>query len=357
MTKKTQTPAALNWRTGTGYPEHGERTDLWAWEFLRRNPSYRADWQRFIAVADELRGTYSKPYDNLSDDWESDPGRPYWILSKAADDDGDMRARAFDPPALEGESYSAFCARVRSWKELPLHRAMGSAWGLESIVDPTQPQLGTYSRWELSPTGIRSLSGNGNNHEWSWYRVLIDLAEVLNPDPLPPDALQKARAILDQIPAAWDRRIAKMREEGDTRKRGQFILEFDLRKSIAEQLKHAGDWLEREQSQWKKSGGDVWSDGRKNKETPGYGVYLRVLDAIAEIGESNVIKWRKEIAAAMIKGYKPAATHDERKKHLDRVSAWVKRAIQLRDSEYRRLAAMAVKPTFSDSMKAAARKK
>lgn len=362
MAKKLKTSAALNWRTGEGYPEHGgERTDLWAWEFLRRNPEYRADWQRFIAVANALRGSYSKPYDNLPDDWETDPGRPYWIISRA-NDDGDMRARVYDPPANEGETESDYSNRIRAsggsgWMSRPLDRAMGGRWGLESIVDPALSRLNILHRWESSPSGIRSPGEHRNNHESTWVFTLNHLAELLRSDPLPPDALQKARAILNQVPAAWDKRIAQMTKEGHPETWGRYVVEFDLRTSIPQQLKHALGWLESKQTSWKENGGDVWSDGRRNKETPGYAIYLRALDAIEEIGDGNITEWRKAIAAAMISGYKPAATYDERKAHLDRVGTWAKRAKQLRDGEYRRLVAMAVKPIFAEYQKAKRRKK
>jgi len=181
---------------------------------------------------------------------------------------------------------------------------------------------------------------------------LTDLGEILRPDPLPDDALAKARRLLESVPQAWENRLKEMHDDVDTTKRGRFVLEFDLRVSIPEQLKHAGDWLEREQAYWKKKGGDVWSDGRRNKETPGYAIYLRALDASKELGT----EYRKGIAQAMISGYKPAASYDERKRHLDTVSAWVKRAKQFRDSEYRRLVAMSVKPTIAEYLRHAEQK-
>lgn len=351
MAKKTKAAPALNWRTGGGYPEHGERTDLWAWEFLRRNPEYKADWRRFLAVAGELRGSYAKPYDNLPDNWESDPGRPYWIISKAADE-GDTRARVYDPPAQGSESESEYISRIRaagirSWRSISLAGALGARWGLEKITDPAQPKLGITCKWELSPHSVYSPGAHRHSRESSWVRTLTDLAEMLRPDPLPDDALAKARRLLEAVPQAWQNRIKEMQDDVDTTKRGRFVLEFDLRVSIPEQLKHAGDWLEREQAVWKKTGGDVWSDGRRNKETPGYAIYLRALDALEELGTN----YRAGIAQALISGYKPAACYDERKRHLDSVSAWVKRAKQFRDGEYRRLVAMSVMPTLAKYLK------
>ena len=33
----------------------------WAWEFLRRNPEYRAQWQAFITTWRALESVYGKP--------------------------------------------------------------------------------------------------------------------------------------------------------------------------------------------------------------------------------------------------------------------------------------------------------
>lgn len=360
MAKKAKAATALNWRTGDGYPEHGERTDLWAWEFLRRNPKYIADWRRFLAVADELRGSYAKPYDNLPDNWESDPARPYWIISKAAED-GDMRARVYDPPAQDGETEGEYYARMRatgvsSFGSRPLAGAMGQRWGLDMIADPALPRLGLLHKWGAAPYGVSSPGEHRSNHEGTWVHYLNHIAELLRADPLPPDALQSARASLEQVPAAWEKRLSEMGEDRPE-KRGRFVLEFDLRVSIPEQLKHAADWLEHEQSAWKKGGGEVLSSGRRNKETPGYATYLRALDAVNEIGEANGTSWRSGIAAAMIPGYQQSAKYDDRKPDLDKVGAWVKRAAQLRDGEYRRLVAMTNKPTFSEMESTSQRRK
>jgi len=35
--------------------------DQWAWEFLRRNPEYRSDYQQFIAIWRALEADYGEP--------------------------------------------------------------------------------------------------------------------------------------------------------------------------------------------------------------------------------------------------------------------------------------------------------
>jgi hypothetical protein len=54
--------------------------DQWAWEFLRRNPGYRADHARFIAVWRALEADYGAPPDRDFVRWKRDP-RAYGPLS------------------------------------------------------------------------------------------------------------------------------------------------------------------------------------------------------------------------------------------------------------------------------------
>jgi hypothetical protein len=47
--------------------------DQWAWEFLRRNPDYRADYQRFIAIWRTLEAEYGAPPRRDFQRWKQDP--------------------------------------------------------------------------------------------------------------------------------------------------------------------------------------------------------------------------------------------------------------------------------------------
>lgn len=67
----------------------------WAWEFLRRNPDYRADYASFIAIWQALETDYGKPPHRDFHRWKADPraSRPAWSpelttgTACAADDD------------------------------------------------------------------------------------------------------------------------------------------------------------------------------------------------------------------------------------------------------------------------------
>lgn len=47
--------------------------DQWAWEFLRRNPDYRSDYRRFIAVWRALEADYGAPPQRDFQRWKQDP--------------------------------------------------------------------------------------------------------------------------------------------------------------------------------------------------------------------------------------------------------------------------------------------
>lgn len=47
--------------------------DQWAWEFLRRNPGYRADYARFITIWRALEADYGAPPNRDFAKWKRDP--------------------------------------------------------------------------------------------------------------------------------------------------------------------------------------------------------------------------------------------------------------------------------------------
>lgn len=357
----------MNWRTGEGYPKHGKRTDLWAWEFLRRNPDYLADWQRIISVAETLRPDYRKPCTGEPGEWEGQEKSPHWLIGEGFGEH-DPRATVFEPGRKDGETERKGINRVHSaggrCLMIPLDRALGRRWGLERIADPALSALGFLrflGRWIVSPFRVSTPAYYRDNMEHYWVRALTDIAEILQADPLPRAALKKARAYLEKVPDAWEKRRAEMLErEGIAKPRERVTREFDMRTSLPEQLKHALPSLLHEQEKWKKAGGDCWIGGRKmGKESPGYGTYLRVLDAITELGDADTRRLVREIAAtfATKTQYQADAYYKDNHSSYQTVRGWIKRAKALRDGEYRRLVAMAEMPTYRQTSKAAKQKK
>lgn len=58
--------------------------DQWAWEFLRRNPDYRRDYQAFITIWRALEADYGAPPNRDFTQWKQDP-RAYGPLPGNAD--------------------------------------------------------------------------------------------------------------------------------------------------------------------------------------------------------------------------------------------------------------------------------
>jgi hypothetical protein len=89
----------------------------WAWEFLRRNPAYQADYREFIALWQALEADYGAPPNRDYPRWKNDPraSRPAW-----------------DPSLSSG----AACAADDEDKQL-IECWMGAKWGFRKFpLDP-----------------------------------------------------------------------------------------------------------------------------------------------------------------------------------------------------------------------------
>jgi len=64
----------MDWRTDADYAfcEHLD-LDGWAWQFLRREPAYRADYAEFIGVWRQLEAAYGAPPKRDFFKWKQDP--------------------------------------------------------------------------------------------------------------------------------------------------------------------------------------------------------------------------------------------------------------------------------------------
>ena len=97
--------------------------DQWAWEFLRRNPDYRADYRRFITLWRALEADYGTPPQRDFTRWKQDP-RAYGPLPGEA-----------DLTAPSGELCVGDDDRVL------LECWMGAKWGFYKF--PLDPERGT----------------------------------------------------------------------------------------------------------------------------------------------------------------------------------------------------------------------
>ena len=95
--------------------------DQWAWEFLRRNPDYRRDYQAFIAIWRALEADYGTPPQRDFSRWKRDP-RAYGPLPGDAElaTPGDELCTVDDDRVL-----------IECW--------MGAKWGFHKFpLDPAR---------------------------------------------------------------------------------------------------------------------------------------------------------------------------------------------------------------------------
>jgi len=97
--------------------------DQWAWEFLRRNPDYRADYRRFITLWHALEADYGAPPNRDFPRWKQDP-RAYGPLPG----DVNLAAPTGELCVVEDERVLLEC-----W--------MGAKWGFYKF--PLDPERGT----------------------------------------------------------------------------------------------------------------------------------------------------------------------------------------------------------------------
>jgi hypothetical protein len=106
----------------------------WAWEFLRRNPDYQADYGEFIAIWEELEAAYGAPPHRDFFRWKQDPraSRPAW-----------------DPNQITG----AACTTDDEDRQL-IECWMGAKWGFYQF--PQNPALAAWAlqtpiNWRPAP--------------------------------------------------------------------------------------------------------------------------------------------------------------------------------------------------------------
>jgi hypothetical protein len=105
----------LDWTDAAAYQfTNSLSAGQWAWEFLRRNPRYRAEWSEFISTWRALEAAYGKPAARDVSAWQQDPRA--WVMAD--------------------ECQASDC-RVAGDKVL-IECAMGARWGFYKF--PPDPQ-------------------------------------------------------------------------------------------------------------------------------------------------------------------------------------------------------------------------
>jgi hypothetical protein len=94
-----------DWRNPQDYDFTQTLTaEQWAWEFLRRNPRYREEWQRFITLWRALEATYGKPAQRNVTAWKLDPRA--WVPAESCRESDCV---------IDGDKVLIECALGASW--------------------------------------------------------------------------------------------------------------------------------------------------------------------------------------------------------------------------------------------------
>jgi Family of unknown function (DUF6499) len=98
-----------SWRSAADYPHPGGTSlGQWAWEFLRRNPRYRADWHAYVNRCESLRAKYG-----IEAIGDREPTEFAWSCHEDTD------ATGYDPPKLADATEASSFIDVRGiWSRL-----------------------------------------------------------------------------------------------------------------------------------------------------------------------------------------------------------------------------------------------
>lgn len=112
------------------YPDHGDDLGAWAWEFLRRNPEYQADFATWAALPDDDgQGNHSPKFDVTIGDWV--PMEYCQALPGV--------------PANPRETVGEYERRTGQWVET-VYTAFRKKWN----TTPEAPETPVSPAWEVS---------------------------------------------------------------------------------------------------------------------------------------------------------------------------------------------------------------
>jgi hypothetical protein len=132
----------IDWRTGAEYPDPRHTgVSQWAWEFLRRNPNYKADWRRYADTCERLRAKYGSKID----------GEP----TAFAFEREDVSACEYQPRRRVRESEAAWRRRVRNGSVMPLGHYYADKWGIDAAAPPDPSSTAFRAFWLSSKGKVR----------------------------------------------------------------------------------------------------------------------------------------------------------------------------------------------------------
>jgi hypothetical protein len=318
------TVCRADWTQPSEYPDPASAAPTrWAWEFLRRNRDYEADWKRYALANRTVANRFPElsayvecliadtvaSWDRLREPFQSEgdfsESLNKWASLLRAEDE----YWTFDPPKLDGESKSEYLSRVQKSSHEPLSRWLGAKWGLDFIAPPTNAVS--------SPMRVRfkdrmHLGTRVPNLDFRAYKPRMSREGWL----------QHCEDTVERLGKEYPRDL-----DGSTP--AKVVLSFDLRYPIAPQIESAKEHLEMIQSDAKKSG--ELEPLRAHKWQSGDWVnYLRALDAQASSVNVNDI-----VAELLPHETNAVSTSYAPRKKVDQ---WLKAATALVESGYRKIA-------------------
>ncbi len=208
-----------DWKDPKAYPSGG-RVSLrrWAWEFLRRNSEYQADWLAYAETCREILPDW-KPDKAFSDD-PAEAARLHGLLH-----DND-RFKVYEPARLPGENEAAWLERVGRGRIVPLDSWHGEKYGLRNFPSPFSDSflIGAGPDFKAAPRTVfvtQHWDGFTNPATISDNRfraIGIDLSLPIEPQLRDAqEALERARARLVESGAIeqWQERRNRNREWPD----------------------------------------------------------------------------------------------------------------------------------------------
>ncbi len=171
-----------NWRKPEEYDFCDALTsEQWAWEFLRRNPEYRRQWQQFHETWQALEAAYGRPPDRDFCAWKNDPRA--WVPAGECEG-GDCR--------IDGDRVLIECA-------------LGARWGFHKFPpDPADDDPVGEGRlsWRAAPDDLPRMpeAGEAVPEAPELAALVFDLSMPLRPQ------LEQARQQLQKTLALRRRR-------------------------------------------------------------------------------------------------------------------------------------------------------
>jgi len=139
-----------NWRDPSDYAFiEKSRSDLIAWQFLRRNRDYQYDYYWFITLWNKLEAQYGAPPNRNFDAWKNDP-RAYR-----------SEHEIYISPEQRTSNQTEAC--ISHDDNLLIECWMGTKWGFYKFpVDPKidNPVIGKDLTWRTIPVSVELITGD-----------------------------------------------------------------------------------------------------------------------------------------------------------------------------------------------------